>query len=80
MDLLSSHLNLIVRLFSPVRRWSSETGPRKIGSAELHDMLAEYIYSESPEPVHLLYIFAGHNLFFIYCDEGKMLKKKEYCL
>ncbi|GKC65166.1 Golgi to ER traffic protein 4 [Tanacetum coccineum] len=30
--------------------WSSESGPRKFGSAELHDMLAEYIYSESPEP------------------------------
>ncbi|GJY09525.1 Golgi to ER traffic protein 4 [Tanacetum coccineum] len=31
-------------------KWSSESGPRKLGSAELHDMLAEYIYSESPEP------------------------------
>ncbi|KAI3520218.1 hypothetical protein L1887_09497 [Cichorium endivia] len=30
-------------------KWSSDTGPRKLGSAELHDMLAEYIYSESPE-------------------------------
>ncbi|GKA95932.1 Golgi to ER traffic protein 4, partial [Tanacetum coccineum] len=31
-------------------KWSSESGSRKLGSAELHDMLAEYIYSESPEP------------------------------
>ncbi|XP_024971521.1 Golgi to ER traffic protein 4 homolog [Cynara cardunculus var. scolymus] len=30
-------------------KWSAEHGPRKIGSPELHDMLAEYIYSESPE-------------------------------
>ncbi|KAI3705360.1 hypothetical protein L1987_75596 [Smallanthus sonchifolius] len=31
-------------------KWSADSGPRKIGSPELHDMLAEYIYSESPEP------------------------------
>ena len=78
MDLLSS-LEFDRPIVFSCRRWSSETGPRKIGSAELHDMLAEYIYSESPEPVHLLYIFAGHKLIFIYGDEGKMLKK-EYCL
>lgn len=30
-------------------KWSAEFGARKSGSPELHDMLAEYIYSESPE-------------------------------
>ncbi|KAL3506995.1 hypothetical protein ACH5RR_032377 [Cinchona calisaya] len=30
-------------------KWSVEFGGRRIGSPELHDMLAEYIYSESPE-------------------------------
>lgn len=32
-------------------RWSAEFGAHRIGSPELHDMLAEYIYSESPEAV-----------------------------
>lgn len=30
-------------------KWSSEFGAHKYGSPEFHDMLAEYIYSESPE-------------------------------
>lgn len=30
-------------------RWSAESGAHKSGSPELHSMLAEYIYSESPE-------------------------------
>ncbi|KAK3160426.1 hypothetical protein QOZ80_1BG0059300 [Eleusine coracana subsp. coracana] len=30
-------------------RWSAEFGTSKVGSPELHVMLAEYIYSESPE-------------------------------
>ncbi|XP_047336714.1 protein GET4 [Impatiens glandulifera] len=30
-------------------KWSAEFGAQKNGSPELHDMLAEYIYSESPE-------------------------------
>ncbi|GAB2286769.1 hypothetical protein Dimus_021163 [Dionaea muscipula] len=30
-------------------RWSTEFGADKRGSPELHDMLAQYIYSESPE-------------------------------
>lgn len=30
-------------------KWSIEFGARKNGSPELHDMLADYIYSESPE-------------------------------
>ncbi|KAL2487647.1 hypothetical protein Fot_40939 [Forsythia ovata] len=30
-------------------RWSIEFGAHRNGSPELHDMLAEYIYSESPE-------------------------------
>ncbi|XP_068668796.1 protein GET4-like isoform X4 [Aristolochia californica] len=30
-------------------RWSAEFGAPQTGSPELHDMLAEYIYSESPE-------------------------------
>ncbi|KAF8402572.1 hypothetical protein HHK36_010658 [Tetracentron sinense] len=30
-------------------RWSAEFGAHRNGSPELHDMLAEYIYSESPE-------------------------------
>ncbi|XP_031129284.1 Golgi to ER traffic protein 4 homolog [Ipomoea triloba] len=30
-------------------KWSSEFGAHKYGSPELHDMLAEYIFSESPE-------------------------------
>ncbi|XP_076955991.1 protein GET4-like [Bidens hawaiensis] len=45
-------------------KWSAESGPRKIGSPELHDMLAEYIYSESPEPdmTRVCYHFArGRN-------------------
>ncbi|KVI06901.1 Uncharacterized protein family UPF0363 [Cynara cardunculus var. scolymus] len=41
-------------------KWSAEHGPRKIGSPELHDMLAEYIYSESPEAVCLLYLSIGN--------------------
>ncbi|XP_021739602.1 uncharacterized protein LOC110705991 [Chenopodium quinoa] len=30
-------------------RWSIELGPDKNGSWDLHTMLAEYIYSETPE-------------------------------
>ncbi|KAL3649201.1 hypothetical protein CASFOL_005604 [Castilleja foliolosa] len=30
-------------------KWSIEFGAHKTGSPEIHDMLAEYIYSESPE-------------------------------
>lgn len=30
-------------------RWSAEFGAPKYGSPQLHDMLAEYLYSESPE-------------------------------
>ncbi|CAL5365687.1 unnamed protein product [Camellia sinensis] len=30
-------------------KWSAEFGAHRNGSLELHDMLAEYIYSESPE-------------------------------
>ncbi|KAL3732104.1 hypothetical protein ACJRO7_028875 [Eucalyptus globulus] len=30
-------------------KWSSQFGPHRAGSPELHSMLAEYIYSESPE-------------------------------
>ncbi|KAI8563873.1 hypothetical protein RHMOL_Rhmol03G0143100 [Rhododendron molle] len=30
-------------------KWSAEVGAYRNGSPELHDMLAEYIYSESPE-------------------------------
>lgn len=36
-----------------VSRWSSQFGPHRAGSPELHSMLAEYIYSESPEVVCL---------------------------
>lgn len=32
-------------------RWSAEFGTSRNGSPELHVMLAEYIYSESPETV-----------------------------
>ncbi|KAF7148285.1 hypothetical protein RHSIM_Rhsim03G0122800 [Rhododendron simsii] len=32
-------------------KWSVEAGAHRNGSPELHDMLAEYIYSESPEAV-----------------------------
>ncbi|CAH9114180.1 unnamed protein product [Cuscuta europaea] len=32
-----------------VIKWSSEFGAHKYGAPELHDMLAEYIFSESPE-------------------------------
>lgn len=32
-------------------RWSMEFGAPKTGSPELHVMLAEYMYSESPEMV-----------------------------
>ncbi|KAE9467137.1 hypothetical protein C3L33_00956, partial [Rhododendron williamsianum] len=32
-------------------KWSAEVGAHRNGSPELHDMLAEYIYSESPEAV-----------------------------
>ncbi|KAL9263578.1 GET4-like protein [Drosera capensis] len=31
-------------------RWSIDSGADKNGSPELHNMLAQYIYSESPEP------------------------------
>ncbi|KAF3795899.1 Golgi to ER traffic protein [Nymphaea thermarum] len=31
-------------------RWSAEFGGPRRGSPELHDMLAEYMYSQSPEP------------------------------
>ncbi|KAK6933309.1 Golgi to ER traffic protein 4 [Dillenia turbinata] len=30
-------------------KWSADFGPQKHGSPEMHDMLAEYIFSESPE-------------------------------
>ncbi|CAA0842600.1 Unknown protein [Striga hermonthica] len=30
-------------------KWSAELGAHKYGSPEIHDMLADYIYSESPE-------------------------------
>lgn len=35
-----------------INRWSAEFGDHKYGSPELYSMLAEYIYSESPELVH----------------------------
>lgn len=35
-------------------RWSMEFGSGRSGCPELHDMFAEYIYSESPELVCLL--------------------------
>lgn len=34
-------------------RWSAEFGSHRQGSPEIHDMLAEYLYSESPELVGL---------------------------
>lgn len=30
-------------------KWSAESGAQRNGSPQLHDMLAEYVYSESPE-------------------------------
>ncbi|XAR72088.1 hypothetical protein NMG60_11018603 [Bertholletia excelsa] len=33
----------------PAIKWSAESGSQRNGSPELHDMLADYMYSESPE-------------------------------
>ena len=41
--LIMCHLSII--------RWSAEFGASRNGCPELHVMLAEYIYSESPETV-----------------------------
>ncbi|KAF5959508.1 hypothetical protein HYC85_000717 [Camellia sinensis] len=38
-------------------KWSAEFGAHRNGSLELHDMLAEYIYSESPEVRDALPLF-----------------------
>lgn len=71
--------NLNFWLFSFVSRWSADSGPRKIGSPELHDMLAEYIYSESPEAVILYnyYVFLVLSLdFYLLGSEDNAF---EYC-
>lgn len=44
-----SHLYIILLFF----RWSAEFGAPRTGSPELHVMIAEYLYSESPELVGL---------------------------
>lgn len=50
-------------LCSIIHRWSTEFGASESGSPEIHDMLAEYIYSQSPEMVGL-YIYIGDNIYF----------------
>lgn len=44
-------------------RWSMEFGAHRNGSPEIHDMLAEYTYSESPEVVSLTAHFK--NIWFL---------------
>lgn len=44
----------LIRCFLWFLRWSAEFGASKYGSPELHAMLAEYIYSESPEVVSVI--------------------------
>lgn len=46
---LSSEMNW--QICSLLHRWSAEFGACRSGSPEIHDMLADYIYSESPESV-----------------------------
>lgn len=41
-----------VKKLAMLCRWSAEFGAHRYGSPELHDMLADYMYSESPEVVH----------------------------
>ena len=43
-------------------RWSAEFGAHRNGSPEIHAMLAEYLYSESPELVFLSTMFAISSL------------------
>ena len=45
-----------------VFRWSAEFGAHRNGSPEIHFMLAEYVYSESPELVCLRSKFAISSL------------------
>ena len=45
-----------------VFRWSAEFGAQRNGSPEIHFMLAEYVYSESPELVCLRSKFAISSL------------------
>lgn len=54
VKILSHYLTdtLLLLLFFSCR-WSAEFGAPRSGSPELHIMLAEYIYSESPEVVSL---------------------------
>ena len=44
-------LHMRVDCFLWFLRWSAEFGAPRNGSPEIHVMLAEYIYSESPEVV-----------------------------
>jgi hypothetical protein len=43
------HTDIIVTI--SLCRWSMETGGFSRGAPELHDMLGEYVWSESPVPV-----------------------------
>jgi hypothetical protein len=51
-------LTALLMLSYFVFRWSAEFGAHRNGSPELHVMLAEYVYSESPELVGLRSKFA----------------------
>jgi hypothetical protein len=49
-------------------RWSAEFGTSRNGSPELHVMLAEYIYSESPETVTCYNSLADKNVDAFYIE------------
>lgn len=56
-------------------RWSIEFGAHRNGSPELHDMLADYIYSESSELVYPICFFMLYDLslFCIFYHEFKLV-------
>jgi hypothetical protein len=57
-------MDVVVISFSIIYllRWSAEFGTSKNGSPELHVMLAEYIYSESPETVTCYSLLADNDV------------------
>lgn len=57
----NAFLNIHLMFF----RWSVEFGACRNGSPELHVMLAEYIYSESPEVVGLMTKNVGFKKYLV---------------
>lgn len=51
VDLIMNFMNLRLSFALFGTRWSIESGGQSKGAPELHKMLAEYIWTQSPVPV-----------------------------